>query len=428
MLNSLSFARWRAMLPGLSLLCVLAGASPVRAQSSNDPLNPHMTAHISNVSFRVALQTMCRTVDVSFRLPDNVAAQIDPNETYNVDVTDGTFQDGLNSLLEQVDPQLAFHLEDGSYVLEISKTPRAGKAIKKARAIRRDTYAVKNTPFEEAVRSLFYSEQTRYQISPAVTAYLDPVTFSVEDATLPQKLDALLKAAAASDPALTYRIESGVYVIASRYATARNSGNTPIGLPSYNPLPRIKAVSIHDERIGAALEQMFTQAGVSYAFVQPASVVASPRLTFAMRGVPLEQAVVHLLRSAPTEPMLRLGMFTDQGSGFKKADAAQAVYTVTPDEPLFGLGMPPDMRHWFSFRNLNLYSAFKAIVAGSKVNYSIDPAMRDIKVTVSGSDLSVEAAVSRLLAASPVPIQSSSTNGILNIQMPPKAANKGARF
>ncbi len=410
------FAYRKMALPALSLVCALSCARPALAQNNNDPLNPTMTAHMNNVPFAVALQTLCSSTTVSFRLPADLAARTAPDTMVSLDMDNGTVQDALTAVLSQADPPMAFHLADGVYVVEFTGAPRRPRPARKPMP---RPFAIKGRPFEEVVRFMFNAEHVRYRIDPAVTAYRDPLTFNADDTTLDTKLGLLLASVPGQKTPLTYRVEKGVYIIAPKNAKSSEAG-TPIGLPSYNPKPAIKSVAIRDEHPGAALEQMFTQAGVNYAFALPSGVAATPRLTFAMRDVPLEQAVVHLLRSAPIEPMLCLEAFSGEEGPLGPEDTrnlqmSQTVYMVVPD-PLAVTSAPlPAMHHWFGFHKTDVYTALKALLAASRMNYTLDPGLRALSITASGSDLPLEQAVSRLLAASSRPLTFKIEKGVLSV-------------
>ena len=291
---------------------------------------------------------------------------------------------------------------------------RAQQTMSKGSGDTYDLFGLTDTPFEEAVRYLFQGGERRYRIDPAVTAYRDPISFRAANVTFDQLLALLLKAVPGQASPLTYRMEKGVHII-----TLKNSGaepaddSKPIGLPSYNPQPTIKTVSIANERPGAALQQMFMQAGVSYIFVQPASVAATPHLTLAVHDVPLEQAVVHLLRFAPVEPPLRLQTYESQVLT-RTAVKTQTLYAVTPDSQTLPSAPIPEMRCWFDLHDADFYDAFKTLMAGAGQTYSgVIPAMN---VTVSGSDMPLEQALNKLLAAAPKRMQSHTRDGILYIE------------
>ncbi len=414
------FAHCGRMLPALSLMCALACAQPALGQN-NDPLNPPLTAHINNVPFAAALDMVFRTTNVSFRLPPNLAAQLDPDALVNMDMDNGTLQDGLTALLSQANPPMTFHLENGMYVVGFTGAPRRPTPAKKPKPY---PFDIKGRPFEEVVRFMFMAEHARYRIDPAVTAYRDPLTFNADDTTLDTKLGLLLASVPGQKSQLTYRVDKGVYIIALKNAKSSEAG-APVGLPSYNPQPVIKSVVIRDEHPDAALEQMFTQAGVNYAFTLPTGVGATPRMNFAMRDVPLEQAVVHLLRSASVDPMLCL-QITRGGEGIEAIEGLQATagiearqlaYTVLPDPLALAPASAPVMHHWFGFHKMDLYVAFKALLSGSKMGCTLDSDLHMLDVTVSGSDLTLEKAVSRLLAASPAPLTFSTANNTLEVRL-----------
>lgn len=270
----------------------------------------------------------------------------------------------------------------------------------------------KNTPFDEAVARLFeaYSDSGdvhRFRIDPTVTAYLDPVTYTIQDASLETALSTLLSSLKELKTPLTYRIEKEVYVITPNHAAPTSeTGITPLGLPSYHPTPSVKRVSVVNAHLGAALQSLFEAAGVNYVFMQPFGVTAAPRTTFAIHNMPMEQAVVHLLRSMPTEPLLYL-----QRKEIME-EPGKFIYVVSPStSPIhnpFGdkarrMSLV-DYRYSFHLQNANLFEILKVILAGEHHNYTLDPNLRKQRITVSGTDLNLEDALAKVVAAASIPL------------------------
>ena len=448
MLSTVSRRRYHA--PCLSLALFLGATllpSGANAQD-NDPLNPTMSAHLSNLPLKVALDLLSRSAatTIPFTLPPEIAAKIDPNQTVDVDITNGTFQDALNSMLDQINPPLAFHIENGKYVLESSPTPRPNwgrKPVKKPK--KGMQFKTQQTPFEDAVRLLFFHNRAeRYRIDPTVTAFLDPVTLSVEDATFDDVLKQLLNAVPGQKPSLTFRREKDFYLITNTSGAGRDNPvrattrNEAIGLPSYHPTPTIKKAEAADARLSVPLRQLFQQTDANYVLMLPNSVAAMPHVTFTMQNVPLEQAVVHLLRSAPTEPLLILSLMPvaddpylaqtataspiNAGLGAGKTPAGQSaskldrLYVVKPNFPPNASPSTGDYRFTFRFQNVSIYDALKTLMHDAAVSYLLDPALRAIHVSAAGDDLTLEKACDKLLSASPKPLDWKTTNGIFMVK------------
>ena len=427
--------------PCLSLAMFMGAAimPNVAYAQENDPANPPVTAHLSGLSLKAALDLLSRSAGVNCALPPELAAKIDPGQIIDVNLTDGTFQDALNSVLDQVNPPLAFHIENGKYVLEASPTPRPHWGRKPPKNDTRPhglTVSADKTPFVQALRQLFFfNREANYRVEPSVSTFLDPVTYSVADVPFDDALAQMLNAVPGQKTPLTFRKEKGAYVIALHNSVKANGAKTEntdktadalqaIGLPSYHPTPMIQNVDVVDARPNVPLRQLFQQTDASYVLMLPNSVAAMPRVTFAMRRVPLEQAVVHLLRSAPCDPMLDLFLQPESDSpaevkslNGKPADAKPHLfYLVKPrwqdlaPVPLAGY------RLTFRFQNANLYDALKTLLQGAGTSYILDPALRAIRASVSGDDLTADKAVARLLAASPKPLESKTENDILIVR------------
>ena len=269
--------------------------------------------------------------------------------------------------------------------------------------------------FDDAVASLFNAYTVngvpqRYRIDPAVTAYLDPVTYAVQDASLDTALTTLLDALRESKMPLTFHVEKGVYVITPKETVKSGAAVEPVGLPSYHPAPVIKNVTVTNERPAAALRKLFEQAGVSYIFIQPFGTTATPHITLTLHDLPLEQAVVRVLRSAPAEPMLYLNRVENS------LEPGKFVYTVSPfPRRIQSAPAAVDLRYSYHLKGVNLYDILKMVLAADNKNYTIDPTLRTQKVTAIGEDLIMEDALARLVATAPKPLMVKVDNGIYSI-------------
>ena len=421
-------------------LCLGTAGSPHRAgaQENNDPANPTLTAHLSNIPFGRALDVMSKGSGISWATPPDLAAKIDPNQLVDVNITGGTFQDVLNSVLDQINPPLAFHLEGNKYVLEASAAPRPnwGRKPPKNNLTRNGImFHADKTPFEEAMRNLFFTNRSmNYRIDPSVTAFLDPITLSAEDVPFEDVLKQLLDAVSGPKTPLTFHKTKEVYIITAKNSDGKSAAGRrtdpieAIGLPSYHPIPTIKNVEVIDARPSIPLRLLFQQSNADYVLMLPTGVAALPHVTFAMQNVPLEQAVVHLLRSAPADPSLMLSLLptSDAPSAPKATDTkpvsgklAQVkpalIYQVKPDVPAFTPLSPGDYRFSFRFQNANMYDALKALLNGTQANYTLDPGLRETKFTAAGDGLMLEKALDALLSAAPKPMTWKVAKGVIMI-------------
>ena len=307
-----------------------------------------------------------------------------------------------------------------------------------ALAPNRINISVKGSSFDEAVSALFDTAgsqhlvnplQTSFRIAPSVTAFLDPVTYEASNATLDEALTKLLKAVPDQKTPLTFHKEKDVYIITSGSVASKPETNpVAIGLPSYDPEPTIKKVDFTDAHADMPLRFLFKQSAASYVLIMPTGVTAIPRVTFAMQQIPLEQAVVHLLRTAPSEPALHFEILkasVDSNEPLQSGEQPkpeERLYIVKPvvmmqPQPATPQSMN-DFRFSFHFQNASIYDALKMLMNDTGMNYALDPKLRQYKVTVGGDDLLLDAAISKVISASPKPLRTKTINGILDVKAP----------
>lgn len=426
------------------LASLLAGSllSSHMVIAQGDVANPVITVHMQNVPFSLVLRTLGQVSGSNFVLPDDLASQIDPNQKCSLDAVGKPLQDCLTDLLGQLNPPLTFHIENGKYVLD-AKGPKQGTNPPKATGVTLDFDGV---PFDTAIERLFQQGkdgENGYRISPDVTQFLEPVSLHVHNTTLQEALKQLLESVSTSKSPLTFRMTKAyyMYVITNRDSSKESDKELKreaIGLPSYHPLPAIQKVKASKERLIVPLIEMFEQAKASYLLKLPTGVAAMPRVDFDMQNVPLEQAVVHLLRSAdalpsPPLPRFRFNAFPDwqetspsafvngDGNGDKtKNGTLSRLYMVQPDTKYLRGPRPFELQEGYRvsyhLRNVNLYDALKSLLTGASGNYTFDPGLRAISVTCTGRDVLLEKAIDQVVASSAVPLVVKNEGGVLSIK------------
>ena len=178
-------------------------------------------------------------------------------------------------------------------------TPAAAGAQPSAPAPagRRVNLSFRNTPFRQAVETLFRDSGIRFTVEENVPNI--PVTLSVQDVSIPVGMRLLMRVAAAQVPGLTARQEADTYVVRVL---------RPSELPAVEPLihnprtarpdPRLeKKVVVRLRRVplSDALEQLFEGTGVQH-IVEP--TVPDIQLTLNLGRVPVREGFEKIVRAA----------------------------------------------------------------------------------------------------------------------------------
>ena len=387
-------------------LCALSCSPGARAQgkAALPDINPTITFHFNNVPPAEVLRLIFETSEQRYKVvPITLTYKLNAPPRLRLDVVAQTLQDSLRELFSQLETPLTFRVKNGIYIIEEDPHPNPNRRIKKPSVESKTsgppaiTYHASDVPFDEAVRAFFRSVNKPYRIDPSVPVFLETVTCDLEERTLPGALEKLLASVSHTTAFLTHRVENGVYVIAPRRPLTAYAGRADSGDSIDAPLKDVKIVNVS---LGEALKTLFAQAKANGIFYTPSE--EKEHLMLSLHNVSLGQAVARVARSLPPDWNLgsaRNGSIYSIGDGFPPASRpADRPQTIT-----------------LCLQTANLYDAIKALLYPARVNYTLDPILRQQKVTVTGTASSLEEALHLLLDAAPTPQTFKVENDIYSI-------------